>query len=335
VISKNTIFKTDNVASPAVGINVTEMGNFNSIVSANRFRMLQNTIAPETFRGIRVAGGAGHSIFNNAIYDINLTAGNIIGIETSGTFNNAQILFNTIAFDNPSFTTGDIIAIRNLQDPSLLYMRNNLISMMQPTGGLSAAIAMNHPVQGTLSAVNSNYNDLYVSNGSVAVTIQNNVVQNNYPTLASWFSASGNDANSFAVNPFFISSTNPVPQNISLDNAGVSIPGINTDINGAIRGPMPDIGAFEFNNPSGISPVSSSQWHLFPNPASRVLYLTIPEIYENSTLTLSNGAGLILLKVDLMHQITSLDISSLSSGVYQASVHSNSQTFTRRIVVVK
>src|SRR5690606_3573505 len=52
--------------------------------------------------------------------------------------------------------------------------------------------------------------------------------------------------NSLAVDPLFTDPTEPMVAQYQLDGAGLAIPGIAEDINGATRATPPDIGALEF-----------------------------------------------------------------------------------------
>jgi len=71
---------------------------------------------------------------------------------------------------------------------------------------------------------------------------------NFYSDLSSWSNALGTDNNSLSANPFFTSGTDLSINQILLNNAGLGIPGIETDIDGTPRDPEhPDIGAKEYN----------------------------------------------------------------------------------------
>src|SRR5690606_36408526 len=71
----------------------------------------------------------------------------------------------------------------------------------------------------------------------------------------------GNDANSIAVDPQYLSATNLVALNTALIDAGTPINIITTDIEGSPRGTTPDIGAYEAlsNNLAAIA-TGSGLW---------------------------------------------------------------------------
>jgi hypothetical protein len=68
-----------------------------------------------------------------------------------------------------------------------------------------------------------------------------------FPTFMDWQQETGNDQNSFNLDPYFLSAISPRATNISLNGSGVSIPGILYDADSVLRSsPSPDMGAFEF-----------------------------------------------------------------------------------------
>ncbi len=80
-----------------------------------------------------------------------------------------------------------------------------------------------------------------------------------YKTLPEWQAASGQDMNSVVINPLFTSETHLKPTALALDNLGIYISQVPTDITGVNRSNPPDMGAYEF----GTQPVS----HLISIPA--------------------------------------------------------------------
>ena len=114
-------------------------------------------------------------------------------------------------------------------------------------------MAMYVPYSGYMS--NSDYNDYFAPGHSIV-----NWNGTNYSTLASLQSASGTDANSRNINPFFNSSSDLHANNGAL-KAGTPVTGITDDIDGQTRSvTKPDMGADEFTPASldaGIQNISS------------------------------------------------------------------------------
>ncbi|GAA4335373.1 PKD-like domain-containing protein [Flaviaesturariibacter amylovorans] len=82
----------------------------------------------------------------------------------------------------------------------------------------------------------SDRNDLYTTGA----------IGSGRPTLQSWRTATGYDHHSISVDPFFTSLTDLHAHAGELNEAGIYVPGIMTDIDGNPRGNDPDMGADEF-----------------------------------------------------------------------------------------
>ncbi|MBP6334726.1 MAG: T9SS type A sorting domain-containing protein [Bacteroidia bacterium] len=88
----------------------------------------------------------------------------------------------------------------------------------------------------------SNYNNLYSTGANIAFWDAALV-----PTLADWKIASGKDANSVSANPVFASNTDLHAFSSGMNDAGIHLVGVTTDIDGEVRSvTTPDIGADEF-----------------------------------------------------------------------------------------
>src|SRR5690606_9432242 len=110
-----------------------------------------------------------------------------------------------------------------------------------------------HGMYYTASPDTSDYNNVYVAANNSSSYF--GYYGGNQATLSAWQTATSDDANSLDVNPVF---ANPAtgdysPSVVSMDNTGFYL-GIADDINGAVRGFTPDIGAFEFTVPLCTSP---------------------------------------------------------------------------------
>jgi hypothetical protein len=126
-----------------------------------------------------------------------------------------------------------------------LDIRNNIFANTQTAGATRYAF-----YSGAANTVYTpiDYND-YFSTGSVGF------LGGARATLTDWQTATGQDANSKAVDPLFVSPTNlHIQPTSTMINMGVAGTGITTDIDGQTRDGMPDIGADEV--PAGMNPGS-------------------------------------------------------------------------------
>lgn len=270
VIRGNTISRPNRTGSVGVfnGIYLWWY-NQNTTIEGNRIHnpFGGSTTSTNTFYGINCSYNyfAGNVIRNNAIYNVN-GMGTNYGIYDAYNYStpvSLPIYFNTISLDNNTAknnTTPDygIYVIMGINDPSYIkQIRNNVISVTRD-GSTSSAQRFGVYYQDNFRMV-SDYN-LIFTNATVGTNIS--VFQNgtSYASLAAWKSSNSAqfDQNSFSTNPLFVNIvSNPTPASCAVNNRGISIAGIITDITGATRGAVPDPGAFEFNaggaNDAGIS----------------------------------------------------------------------------------
>jgi len=306
--------RTPNITS-VNAIQIAQSANINANIYNNHITASQVNNGTVTFRGIYLFNGTGHKVYNNEIYDIHFTSGDVTGIEirTAGTA--PEISFNTISIDNPTGSSGDLFGIKEELSNTNSILRNNLVSITQPTTGTKAALVIG-AIANVTTAFNSNNNLLWVPGGFVG--FKNALTPSTYPTLASWQASSTQDANSLSLDPVFISLQLPVPTNTLADNSGVPVAGITTDILGATRGVIPDIGAYEFPTSPGMDDYAiHSSYSLYPNPfrdeifilsdgmaASKVVFYNsmgeVQAVYDSPGKTIKTGnlpAGIYFYKV--------------------------------------
>lgn len=163
--------------------------------------------------GIIVTSGAGYDIDYNSVH-----------MNTDQTVAGNPAAFNVL----PAVTTAGAINLRN----------NVFANTQTATSGTDRfAIYSGAPntVFGTI-----NNNDYYATSGLIGF------LGSNRATLANWQSATGQDANSLAVDPLFTTATNlnPLPASTVI-GAGVTVAGITTDHTNSGRNAPPSIGAYE------------------------------------------------------------------------------------------
>lgn len=241
VVSSNHFDKSTTNVSSCNAIQVAQNANANAQIFNNRIQVSQTANGNMTFRGIYLFNGPGHKVYNNVIHDINLTSGNVTGIEVRTSATSPEIYFNTISIDNEVATSGNLYGIKEELSNTNSVLRNNIINISQAsTGNRSGLVLGATAVVNT--AFNSNFNDIYVPGGNVGQ--RGTLTSTFYPSLMNWQTASSQDANSLALDPQ-LQAGEPIPTNALINDAGVAIPGIEVDILGATRGTPPDIGAYE------------------------------------------------------------------------------------------
>ena len=220
-------------------------------ISANRIFDIRNTVvtgAPSYGISLQSTSNAsGLRVSNNFIYDVigygdnsnELENGHGIAVLTGGGYG---ILFNAINLASNQTTAGISSAMYvGVSVGGTLDVRNNIFSNRQTTGiryGLFCQLT------NTVFS-NINYNNYY-ANGFVGFL--NGIQRVN---IGNWQAATGQDGNSVATNPIFVSATDLHMQLISpMNDQGTPIAGITTDIDAETRSlTTPDIGADEFTPP--------------------------------------------------------------------------------------
>lgn len=247
---------TASTASSVYGFYVANTGaSVKTTITKSKIHDL-NGSSTATIKGVYIAGASGVntllSIENNFIYLSPTTTGVIDGIDYYGyTANSLDIYFNSI-YIGGSLTSGSnsSTAIRKRDAATNFNIKNNILFNARTNAGGTA----NHYaiyVSNTTGTLAFNYNDYFVNGTGGVLGYWSTANQN---TLADWQTASGQDANSISGDPKFVSANDlhiDVYQASPVSNAGISIAGINEDIDGDLRQSPPDIGADEF---TGVPP---------------------------------------------------------------------------------
>jgi hypothetical protein len=270
IVSLNTI---SGLANGAAAGAVSIIGiNFTNSATAPEGRVFRNNISTfasnssgiASILGINVTGGVSR-FYNNfinlgldALSNPIVNAHQYIGInKTSAT--NIKFFYNTVSIAGTGVNTGvvDTYAFRRTANSTTAIdsVFNNIFSNTRSnatTGGTHYSIGINSVTQFI-----SNANNFY-GNGTGYQTGLVNATQ--YLTLPLWNAATSFDANSFNVNPNFVSASNLHLQNspaTPLESYAIPISGINIDIDADTRpgpvgsvnggGTVPDIGADEFD----------------------------------------------------------------------------------------
>jgi len=90
------------------------------------------------------------------------------------------------------------------------------------------------------------------------------------------------------------------------------------------------------NNPwLGVGPATREAFTLFPNPARETLTVMCSASETGNTLTIQNLTGLTFLCQSIVSEQTTLNISSLSAGIYFMTISGNSPKLVRKFIVNK
>jgi hypothetical protein len=257
-VSNNTIFDIITTSNNPVGINVAA-NVINSVVTANTIRNIQYS---GTFgyggKGININTGNATSnltVSNNSISGIAGDGWNslsstdiVVGLRITGNTGGVNVYYNSINLGGGSFagnTSGTFsTAFHIASTVTALDVRNNIFAtnLVNTAAGTAKSYAIACEAPNTIFT-NIDNNNYFVS-GTQGVL---GFIGSDRTTLAAIVTGFGQNANSLNIDPLFTSATDLLPTACLLDNKGVVIAGITTDLTGATRNATtPDIGALEF-----------------------------------------------------------------------------------------
>ena len=176
-------------------------------------------------------------VFNNVICDWHNTAGTVCGVQVGGYYR-MLCYFNSIRINDVAATTFIIAGVIIWDTAAQLSLLNNILEVDEPTS-LCWSI---YRSGGTLT---SNYNCFYGTGSQYYVGRSGTT---NYASLSAWRSVADWDLQSRQGDPGFYGATDLHidPFASFVDSAGISVPGITTDMDGDLRAGVPDIGADEY-----------------------------------------------------------------------------------------
>ena len=232
-------------SGPASGTNIIYGNLFHSLTTAS-------SSAGASVYALYINAGAS-SFYNNLIsLGTGVSTNNIIeGIYENGLAgNNNNLYFNSVYIGGtaPASATAATYALYNNANTNTRnYTGNILCNSRSNTSGTAKHYAIS--ISG-ITSLTVNYNDYYAS-GTGGILGYLGGDKNN---LSLWKAATGQDANSWNINPAFTSPSASTPNLIPADGyyiPGPVISGITTDYSGTIRSSnsyyKPDIGAYEKN----------------------------------------------------------------------------------------
>jgi hypothetical protein len=267
-VSNNTI---TNLGSGSTGGNISMVGIYYNGSTVGTNRIFNNKItgigapfntASPVINGIYVNAGVSRFYNNMIVLGVDATGASLTAShEYNGIFKvttaNNSFFYNTVRIGGTGVTTGtaNTYAFRRTAASGTDSLYNNVLTNFRSNSTGTGS----HYLMGLANTTTfrSDYNDFY-GNGTgynfaiVGVTV--------YATLPAWAATTALDANSYFVDPNFISTINLHINNATvsvLESRALTISGINFDIDNDARpgpvgsvnggGTVPDIGADEFD----------------------------------------------------------------------------------------
>ena len=250
-VSRNVVHGIQSTTTTAAAMSGIQLGLVlsNGTVTNNQVSDIKNVSATGTgAHGISIIATSTNSnvlIANNFVSDIAAQGsatvasnGHGIAFLSASAGSGYNVYFNTVNLNTnqpTAQTTAAMFVIATFNAAGAINARNNIFANTETTGTRYGVYSL--APASVFSTID--YNDYFAQNvgfiGGASRT-----------TLADWQAATGQDANSKAVDPLFVSPTNLHIQPASpMAGMGVNGTGVTTDIDGQTRDNPPDIGADE------------------------------------------------------------------------------------------
>ncbi len=230
-------------------------GNLKSMISKNRIHDPFGAATTSTsacyalYNTATATSGNENTFSNNILYNMNGNGTHYYMYNSTGSY--SKWYYNTLNSDFSGATSGSSYGFYQSGNPTYKDVKNNVIIITRGGTGVKYC-AYNSSTGYSITYNNNNYYSSAASkfyNGGALAALSN------------WQSSTSQDANSLSVVPTFVAPAtgNLTPTNLAMDNLGIPITGITTDILGTTRNAStPDAGAFEFNNCSPITNLAAS-----------------------------------------------------------------------------
>lgn len=180
--------------------------------------------------GIEVRGGDQSIVYNNFVYARGLASSTGIRLKNTRGVN---VFFNSLNMLNTD--AGSESKALWIDGGNQLNAKNNILNIEEK--GFPIVL------EGSPIDLQLDYNNYHNPLGIIG-----RHERDTYFDLEEWMAAFGQDANSLVAYPFFTSADDPSINQVLLNNVGLAIDGIDTDIDGKPRSTIePDIGAWEYD----------------------------------------------------------------------------------------
>lgn len=243
--SDSVIIKGNRIHHTNSGVRITDESPYVEIYGNRIYNILGYPDEPEGTAGIHLENTSYASVHNNYIHTQGEGPVNGLIIEYGELCN---IYYNSINISGNDFR-GKSNGIW-IQGSSMISSKNNIVNVLR--NGTPVFI------EGSMIQFDFDRNDYYS-----LYSLVGKIEEEEFFDLALWSSSTGLDQNSLSVDPFFTSDTNLSMNQVLLNNAGIPIAGIETDIDGTPRDATnPDIGAKEYSpcgNDAGINRLVNPQ----------------------------------------------------------------------------
>ncbi len=236
IVNNNEIYKCKGIGMKLSGINGLIQSN--KIHNVSYGKGIENNAAKTSFLQNRVTGVfEGTAFYNNAsmvsITNNYLQANGFsvaVGLHLSVADTACNISFNNI---NITGTDPDEAVPIKLYTLKNLKLYNNIFANQ----GNGFSMICNSSLLSTLSD-----NNCFFTNGKYLTKLNSQSLI----TLTEWNTLTGLDVASKNINPFYVSDTNLKINQIQINGSGLTMAGIDKDIDNTIRTSPPDIGAKEY-----------------------------------------------------------------------------------------
>jgi hypothetical protein len=94
---------------------------------------------------------------------------------------------------------------------------------------------------------------------------------------------------------------------------------------------IPDLG-LALNIGLSLEKDDLSEIKIFPNPVNLILYIKVPEDFEQSTISIYNVLGKLVLQKNITETVNPIDVSSIASGLYIVNLQSEQTTKTFKLI---
>ncbi len=241
-------------ATTATGIWVESGQGASNEVKNNKIHDISTTSTATTalLYGLRIEINSGNtaSVFNNMIYTFShgittasaTQVGRGIAVNVGGNTGTVNVYFNSVRMQLGTAASSTAFYMNT----GTTVTRNNAFTNFTA----SQTTAKHYAYFQNAGTITSSHNILYISSGTGASTngFTGFSAATDRITLTNWQTATGQDANSLATNPEFVSATDlHISGTSPAIDAGTTIPAITDDIDGQTRpiAAAPDIGADE------------------------------------------------------------------------------------------